>query len=162
MPNSHEDLRFNAKRQDRQIYGYNLTCAPLQQSVHDSHTINTTITTLERSNYSTVSYNLGQRLGLGVMVGVSNLSRRLGGNDYNVRSTGYYDFNNGGGGDPIFILIDKSSILYSGPGNGPVFATRPVSFDHNELVGELYRPLELASLMVCAESYQFCNPNNAK
>ena len=159
MMDSHEDLGINAKKRDRLEYGYTLTCAPVEQQRLDKTVINTTITTWEQINYTTVSYNLSQTLGFGDVVGVSNLSRPLGGTDYHVKSfQGFY----GTSSDPALIVIDKGSILYSAPNNGPVFATESTPTDHDELAGELYRPLELASLIGCVETYQLCNPTNAK
>lgn len=155
---SHDDLGINAKKSDRLKYGYNLTCAPVPLDVLDSYIIDKNTTTSGLDTYTTVSYNMSDISMFPETVGISNLSRLLGGTDYNVRSYQFYLIEH----DMTWILIDKGSVLYSGLNSGPVFTTEPAPLGQSDLAGMLYRPLELASLIICTESYQFCNPRNQK
>ncbi|KAK5080803.1 hypothetical protein LTR24_008377 [Lithohypha guttulata] len=116
------------------------------------------ITTSGLDTYTTTSYNMSDLSMFPETVGISNLSRLLGGTDYNVRSYQFYLIEH----DMTWILIDKGSVLYSGLNSGPVFTTEPAPSGKSDLAGILYRPLELASLIICTESYQFCNPRNQK
>ncbi|KAJ9602498.1 hypothetical protein H2200_013041 [Cladophialophora chaetospira] len=152
MLDSHEDLGINAKGQDRLRYGYNLTCVPSQQSLLDQLVVNTTITTSGLDNYTTITYNISQSDDPRGTLRISNMTRLFGGTSYNVKS--YASAATSLESDTTAILVDKGSLLYSGPNNEPIFAT--------ESTPSYMMKKRLASLIGCSESYRFCNPTNTK
>lgn len=167
---SHYDMGVNAKVEDRLEYGYNLTCAPAAGDLIDTLVVQKDLINYEDQDYEAFILNVSNAFDSNHVpsslqsikpTAISDLSGALGGNDYRVQTFPTQDTGIPGV-DLTYILIDMASILYAGVSSDPVFATEKASHMNGTEVGELYRPLNIASLMICGESHQVCNPQSSK